>query len=135
MFLIFFKKFMKYLFTVILLRILKHFFRILSQHIVNHTAQTMHVLMRLIENWKRSLEQNKLVGAVFMDLSKVFDSLLSTICLSPKYKHAGSLMTISLLFSHSWKRENKILKLEIHLAFFKYYCLVCLKDFYNRRKN
>lgn len=39
-------------------------------------------------------------------------------------------MTISLFFSHSWKRENKILKLEIHLAFFKYYCLVCLKDFY-----
>ena len=66
---------MKCLFTVILLRILKHFFRILSQHIVNHTAQTKHVFMRLIENWKRSLEQNKLVGAVFMDLSKVFDSL------------------------------------------------------------
>ena len=34
-----------------------------------------HVLIRLIENWKKSLDQKKFVGAVFMDLSKAFDSI------------------------------------------------------------
>ena len=34
-----------------------------------------HVLIRLIENWKKSLYHKKFVGAVLMDLSKAFDSL------------------------------------------------------------
>ena len=34
-----------------------------------------HVLIRLIENWKKSLYQKKIVGAVLMDLSKAFDSI------------------------------------------------------------
>ena len=34
-----------------------------------------HVLMRLTENWRKSLDMSKLVGIVFMDLSKAFDSI------------------------------------------------------------
>ena len=34
-----------------------------------------HVLKRLIESWKKSLDQKKFVGAVLMDLSKTFDSI------------------------------------------------------------
>ena len=35
------------------------------------TYSTNHALIRLIENWKKSLDQNKFVGAVLMDLSIV----------------------------------------------------------------
>ena len=35
-----------------------------------------HVLIRLIENWKKSLDQKKFVGAMLMGLSKAFDSIL-----------------------------------------------------------
>ena len=35
------------------------------------TYSTNHVLIRLIENWKKSLDQNKFVGAVFMDIFMV----------------------------------------------------------------
>ena len=35
-----------------------------------------HVLIRLIENWKKSLDEKKFVGAVIMDLSKAFDLML-----------------------------------------------------------
>ena len=34
-----------------------------------------HVLIKLIANWKQSLDKNKLVGAVLMDLSKAFDCI------------------------------------------------------------
>ena len=34
-----------------------------------------HVLMRLIEDWKTSLDNEKLLGTVLMDLSKVFDCI------------------------------------------------------------
>ena len=34
-----------------------------------------HVLIRLIENWKQSLDNQKFVGAVLMDLSKDFDCI------------------------------------------------------------
>ena len=34
-----------------------------------------HVLIRLIEKWKKSLDQKKFVGAVLMHLSKPFDSM------------------------------------------------------------
>ena len=32
-----------------------------------------HVLMRLIENWKRALDENFQTGTVLIDLSKAFD--------------------------------------------------------------
>ena len=37
---------------------------------------TNYVLIRLIENWKKSLDQSKFVGAVLMDLCKAFDCIL-----------------------------------------------------------
>ena len=36
---------------------------------------TNHVLIRLIENWKKSLYEKTFVGAVLMELSKAFDSI------------------------------------------------------------
>ena len=34
-----------------------------------------HVLIRLIGNWKKSVDEKQFVGAVLTDLSKVFDSI------------------------------------------------------------
>ena len=34
-----------------------------------------HVLITLIENWKKNLHNNKILGAVFIDLSKAFDCI------------------------------------------------------------
>ena len=38
-----------------------------------HSAQ--HSLLIMIEKWKRALDENMKVGAIFMDLSKAFDTL------------------------------------------------------------
>ena len=34
---------------------------------------TQHVLLRLLEEWREHLDNNKTVGGILMDLSKVFD--------------------------------------------------------------
>ena len=39
------------------------------------TYTTNQVLIRLIKNWKKSLDQNKFAGVVLMDLSKGFDCI------------------------------------------------------------
>ena len=36
---------------------------------------TQHVLIRLIEVWRKILDNNYFIGAVLMDLSKAFDSI------------------------------------------------------------
>ena len=39
----------------------------------NHSTQ--HSLLKMLELWKETLEKRKSVGAIFMDLSKAFDTL------------------------------------------------------------
>ena len=36
-------------------------------------CNSQHVLFRLLEEWRQHLDNNKVVGGVFMDLSKAFD--------------------------------------------------------------
>ena len=36
---------------------------------------TNHVLIRLIENWEKALDEKFLVGTFLMDLSKAFDCI------------------------------------------------------------
>ena len=38
-----------------------------------HSAQ--HLLLIVIEKWKRVLDENMKVGTIFMDLSKAYDTL------------------------------------------------------------
>ena len=80
---------------------LKPFFLILSQHIVNHTALN-HVLIKLIESWKRSLVQ-----AVLLDVSKPFDyipRLLIAKMFAYGFSHDDSF---TLFYSYlKWKKEN-----------------------------
>ena len=45
----------------------------ISAYRKNYSAQ--HVLIRLIEEWRQNLDQNLIVGAVLMDLSKAFDCI------------------------------------------------------------
>ena len=39
----------------------------------NHCTQD--VLLKTVEDWRSSLERNEIVGSVFVDLSKAFDSI------------------------------------------------------------
>ena len=54
------------------------------------TYITNHLLIRLIENWKKSLDQNKFVGAVLMDPSKAFDCIPHDLLIAKMHAYGFS---------------------------------------------
>ena len=48
-----------------------HLSRFISACRKNYNTQ--HVLLRLLEEWREHLDNNKTVGGILMDLSKAFD--------------------------------------------------------------
>ena len=69
-----------------------------------------HVLIRLIENWKKSLDQKKFVGAVLMDLSKAFDSISHALLLGKLHAHGFSIDAVTFFYSYL-KRRNQNVKI------------------------
>ena len=60
-------------------QLLPHLNRIISDKLSAYrkNCSTQHVLLRLIENWRHCLNENKIVGAVLIDLSKAFVSRMN----------------------------------------------------------
>ena len=67
-------KFMKGSLVTNLVLILRIFFTLFSQHL-DHLSDAKPHYLRLVEDWKRALDENLYVGAILMDLSKAFDCL------------------------------------------------------------
>ena len=68
---------------------------------------TSHALIRLIENWKNSLDENKFVGAVLMGLSKAFDSMPNGLLMAKMYAYRFYINAVTF-FSHTEKRCKKM---------------------------
>ena len=49
----------------------QHISNLVSAYRKNYSSQ--HVLKRLLEEWKKCLDNNYVVGGVLMDLSRAFD--------------------------------------------------------------
>ena len=58
-------------------QLIPHLDRSLSKFIAAYRQQynTQHVLIRMIEEWRRNLDNDNVVGTVLMDLSKAFDCI------------------------------------------------------------
>ena len=66
--------------------------------------------MRLIEEWRKCLDKNKVVGAILMDLSKAFDCLphdLLTAKLEAYGLDRGALKQL-LSYLNNWKQSVKV---------------------------
>ena len=64
------------------------------------TYSTNHVLIRLIENWKNSLDENKFVGAVLMNVSKVFDCIPHDMLIAKMRAYGFSNESLTLFYSY-----------------------------------
>ena len=64
-----------------------------------------HVLLRLIDDWKESLDNKNIVGTVLMDLSKAFDCIPHDLLIAKL--HAYGLTTKALTFIYSYLKRRK----------------------------
>ena len=69
---------------------------------------TNHVLIRLIENWKINLDNNKFVGAVLMDLSKAFDCVPHDLLIAKMHAYGFDMDTLILMFSYLKNRQQGV---------------------------
>ena len=77
-----------------------------------------HVLIRLVENWKKDLDNKNYVGSVLMDLSKVFDCIPQEILIAKM--NAYGFSENSLTFFFSWlKWQNQSVQINNRYSIFK----------------
>ena len=92
------------------------------------TCSTNHVLIRLIENWKKSLE--KFVGAVLIDLYKVFfDYVLHDVPIAKINEYGFSKECLTFFYSYL-KRRKQSVKINNTIVSFKYSYQAFPKDQY-----
>ena len=68
---------------------------------------TNHVLRRLIENWRTTLDKNLFTGAGLMDLSKASDRIRHDLLIANLHAYGLSFDTVNFLNSYlkDWKRN------------------------------
>ena len=93
-------KFMKDLFTVTFLLMLKQYYQISYQ-----LLRSPIVLLRLIENWKKSLDNKNFVGTVLMDPSKAFDYILHDVPVAKLETYGLSEDVVTFVYSFLKRRK------------------------------
>ena len=91
---------------------------------------TNHVLIRLIENWKKSLDEKKIVGAVLMDLSKTFDSIPLDLLIAKMYTYGFSINVVTFFYSYFKRRKQNVKIKNTHSVFQKNFYLEIAKAQY-----
>ena len=74
-------------------------------------------MIRLIEDWKTSLDKNLFTGAVLMDLSKAFDFIPHNLLISKLHAYGLSFDTVTFLNSYLKDRKQNIRINNIFSAF------------------
>ena len=67
-----------------------------------------YVLLRLVEDWKRALENRKHVGAVLMDLSKSFDCLPHQLLIAKLRAYRACDRSCALIWSYLSGRRQRV---------------------------
>ena len=61
---------------------------------------TQHALLTLVENWRKSLDNKDLGGAILMDLSKAFDTLNHDLLIAKLHAYGFQHDALKLLYSY-----------------------------------
>ena len=70
------------------------------------SCSSNRVLLRLIENWKKSRDNKNFVSTALMDLSKAFDCILHDLFAAKLY--AYGLSEDAVTFVHSYLKRRKL---------------------------
>ena len=72
------------------------------------SCSSSHVLMRLTEDWKASLDNKKLVETVFIELSKAFDSIPHNLLIAKVHAYGLTTETLIFLYSYLQRRRQEV---------------------------
>ena len=77
-----------------------------------------HVLLRLIENWKKSLDNKRFVGTILMDLSKAFDCIPHDLLIAKLHVYGLSKDAVTFIYSYL-KRRKQGVRINDTVSFFQ----------------
>ena len=66
------------------------------------------MLTRLLEGWRANLDQNKIIGAVLLDLSKAFDCIPHYLLIAKSNGHGFDREALKLIYSYLKGRKQSI---------------------------
>ena len=67
-----------------------------------------NVLLRLIENWKKHLDNKNIVGTVLMDLSKAFDCIPHDLLIAKLHAHGFTKKSLTFRYSYLKRRKQSV---------------------------
>ena len=67
-----------------------------------------HVLLRLLEEWKKYLDDKNFVGAILMDLSKAFDCIPHDLLIAKMEAYGFSFDTLVFFYSYLKRRQQNV---------------------------
>ena len=82
------------------------FFRMLSAYRKKYGCE--HVLVKLVDSWKKAMDNDQYVGTVLMDLSKAFDCIPHALLIAKMNAYGLSMNACSLLISYLTGRFQRV---------------------------
>ena len=67
---------------------------------------TQHLLVTMLEKWKKAVDKGEYVSALFMDLSKAFDTINHDLLLAKLKAYGFSLNAVELMGSYLNKQKT-----------------------------
>ena len=83
-----------------------HLSEFVSAYRKNYSSE--HVLIRLLEEWRAKLDQNFIVGAVLMDLSKAFDCIPHDLLIAKLHSYGLSNEALRYIYSYLKGRKQRV---------------------------
>ena len=82
----------------------------LSEYIATYREHysSNHVLITLIGNWKKTLDEKFFVGAILIDLSKVFDCIPHDLLIAKLHAYGFSEKTVTFIYSYLKRRKQNV---------------------------
>ena len=71
-------------------------------------SSSCHILIRLFENWKESLDNGFFAGALLMDLSKAFDCISHHVLVAKLHPYGISLNAATFTWSYLKRRKHHV---------------------------